>query len=117
MKQQLCPSEEYEGELFASWLSDQGYLFSHLAQNTFTRSFATKAKLKRAGVKPGVPDYLICLKNQRLMFVELKRIKGGQVSVEQKEWLSNISACGCLAIVAKGFEAAREAVLKAEEGT
>lgn len=112
------PSEDYEGACFAEWLRDNNYLFSHLAQNTFTRSYAVKAKLKRVGVNKGVPDYLICLKNKpRLIFIELKRLKGAKVSPEQANWIIAINqpGTGARALVCKGFIEAREAICELEK--
>lgn len=110
----FVPTEDYETTLFAQWLEESGYLFSHLAQNTFTRSWSVKQKLTRNGVKKGVPDFLLCLKRGGVMFVELKRTKGGKVSPEQKIWLEQLNAAGAIAVVAKGFEQAKQEVLAAE---
>lgn len=110
----LYPSEDYEGACFALWLDQQGYLFSHLAQNTFTRSYATKAKLKRAGVKPGVPDYCVLLHGPRTVFIEMKRVKGGVVSKEQKEWIKALNERGTPAAVCRGFEEAKAFIVEQE---
>jgi len=110
------PSEAFECELFAGWLEERGYLFSHLSQNTFTRSWAVKAKLKRAGVRKGVPDYIICLKNKpRLCFIEMKRVKGGKQSPDQVRWIKAINQTGNVARVCEGFSQACEAVCAAEK--
>lgn len=107
----VVPTEDYEGECFALWLETEGYKFSHLAQNTFTRSWSVKAKLKRAGVKRGIPDYLVLLPNLAL-FIELKRVRGGKLAPEQREWIEALNRIpGCAAHVAKGFEAAKKIVL------
>lgn len=110
----LCPSEQFEQEQFVNWLQSQDYKFCAFAQSTYTRSWAVKARNTRMGVVPGWPDMCVVLKRGALMFLELKRIRGGTVSPEQKNWISTINACSTLCVVAKGFEAAREAVLKAE---
>ena len=111
----LYPSEQFEGERFAEWLESQGYLFSHLAQSTRTSNWGSKMKNKRAGVKPGVPDYLICLKSRRLLFVELKKAKGGQVSLAQQSWLLQLNICGAKAVLARGAAEAIAAVEKEEQ--
>lgn len=111
----VVPSEDYEGARFAQWLQDNNYKFSHLSQNTFTRSWAVKAKLKRAGVQKGVPDYIICLKRKPLLcFIEMKRQTGGQVSSEQKDWIKALNEAGARALVCRGYEEAVKAINEAE---
>ena len=42
----------------------------------------------------------------------MKRVKGGQVSKEQKEWLIGLMSEGYYAVVCKGFEEARNVITK-----
>jgi hypothetical protein len=65
-------------------------VFSHIPQETFTKSWATKNKNKRMGVRSGVPDMLIVFP-EAVLFLELKRIKGGVLSDSQKKWLSALT--------------------------
>jgi len=69
-------------------------------------------KLEAEGLKKGVPD--ICLPCARQgfhgLYIELKRIKGGTVSHEQKEWLSALNTEGYKAVVCRGFDEAREII-------
>lgn len=44
------------------------------------------AKLKKEGMTPGVSDLLVMYPNGRVVFVEVKRPKGGVQSDEQKEF-------------------------------
>lgn len=94
-------SEYLEGRILVQWLKRKNLLFSHLAQSTFTRSFRTLSKLKASGVVKGVPDYVVIVPG-RVLFVELKRIKGGRVSKEQKEWVEALTEAGCPAKVCLG---------------
>jgi VRR-NUC domain len=110
----LILSEDYECSRFAAWLDANKYLYSHLPLSTFTRSLSVKAKNKRLGVRPGVPDYVIVLKAGRVVWVEMKRQKGGQVSVEQKIWLVRLNDSGTPAKVCEGFEVAKHWILEQE---
>jgi hypothetical protein len=69
-------------------------------------------KLEAEGLKKGVPD--ICLPCARQgyhgLYIELKRIKGGTVSHEQKEWLAALNTEGYKAVVCRGFDEAREVI-------
>lgn len=61
-------------------------------------------KMKAAGYKKGFPDIMIFEPRGGYsgLFIELKRITGGTVSPEQKEWLGRLNARGYMAIVCKG---------------
>lgn len=65
---------------------------------------AVAAKMKAEGVKKGVPDLCLCLPRGGYhgLFIELKRQKGGQVSAEQKAWISALRGQGYRAEVCKG---------------
>lgn len=51
-------------------------------------------KLSPTGLR-GVPDRLIVLPGPRVIFVELKRPKGGVVSALQHWWRDRLVALGC----------------------
>lgn len=66
------------------------------------RHAATANKLKLEGVYPGVPDLYI---PEWRMFVEMKRIKNGRLSKEQKDWIDYLeNECGHTVIVGYGWE-------------
>ena len=75
--------------------------------------------LRYAGVVRGVPDiFLACGRGRYLgMFLELKRLKGGKVAYEQFQWLSQLQEAGYYAVVARGFEEARIAIVNYLEGS
>jgi hypothetical protein len=98
-------SEYLEGKILVSFLRKQGLLFSHLPLNTWTGSFKQLAKNKASGVVKGVPDYVIVLP-ETVLFIELKKAKGGTVSKEQKIWVSRLTLAGCPARVCRGAEEA-----------
>lgn len=99
-------SEHAETVDFAEWLfymQAQGKidLYSKIAHETYTKSWSIKRKNKTEGVKPGVPDFIVVV-NGWVLFPELKRMKGGVVSPEQKEWILKLQNKQTAAIVAKG---------------
>ena len=73
---------------------------------------AIARKLKRIGVKRGVPDVLIfspppCMPRARGVAIELKRSDGGKgPSPEQSAWLDDLDKLGWVAFVANGAAAA-----------
>jgi hypothetical protein len=74
------------------------------------RDAVTGARLKRAGVKPGVPD--ICLPVPRdghcALWIELKA-PGGRVRASQTAWIERLREQGHEAVVCVGWhEAARQ---------
>ena len=70
------------------------------------------------GVTKGVPDFIILLnswpKNNSLnflLFIELKKKKGGVVSLDQKTWIDGINSTrSAAAYVARGFDEAKRIV-------
>lgn len=71
------------------------------------------AFLRRRGLKPGVSDIVIALPigTYHGMYLELKRLKGGVVTKEQRDWQALMLRVGYLAVIARGFEAAKSATL------
>jgi hypothetical protein len=67
--------------------------------NGSQRSRTTGAKLKAEGVSAGVPDLFI---PSWLLWIEMKRAKGGAVSSEQKDWIEYLASVGHRVIVARG---------------
>jgi len=91
--------------------------YTHIPNETFTKSWNQKMKNKRQGVHPGIPDYII-LFPRLLVFLEMKRIKGSSVSVDQMAWITDLSSLGFIATVCYGFEHARaiiEDILKMDK--
>jgi hypothetical protein len=67
------------------------------------------ANLKRAGVTAGIPDLMLaCARNgYHGMFIEMKRVKGGKVSVTQIEIAIALQEKGYLTVVAEGADKAK----------
>lgn len=114
-----APMEEFEQRALAAWLDSrrvggERVLWTH-PPNGGKRGKATAAKLKREGVKAGVPDALIFTPppahpGARGVALELKRQRGGRVSDEQEEWLGRLAALGWVTLVCKGATAAQKAL-------
>ena len=81
-------------------------LYSHIPHETYTNSWKAKRKNASEGVRKGVPDYIIVI-NDTVLFIELKRKRGGFVSDEQVLWIEGLSHKKTIAYIAKGFEEAK----------
>jgi hypothetical protein len=46
------------------------------------------------------------------LFIEMKRTKGGRTSEEQREWIAELNKAGYRAVVCKGWEEARDEIMK-----
>ena len=75
--------------------------------NGGARSPATAGRLKAEGVSPGVPDLFIPAWR---LWVEMKRIKGGVLSAEQKKWYKYLESVEYWVIVGKGADDAKSKV-------
>lgn len=103
---EIIPTEYAECLTFAGWLRVKGIKFAHIPNETFTTSFKAKMKNKNMGVSPGIPDYLVVLP-KGLLFIEMKRKKGGTLSPFQKDWIDALNPLkGVEARVAKGADEA-----------
>lgn len=93
--------------------------YSHIANETFIRSFATRRIHIAEGKHAGVPDYIVVTPHG-ILFIELKRIKGSIVSDKQTAWIKAINNVGNYlgnkdsdcdtvhAAVVKGFDEAKK---------
>lgn len=110
----FTPSEDHESVSFVGWLElkiGQGasIKFSHIPNETPTSPIQAK-RLQRMGVRRGVPDYVLIVRN-KLVFIELKRTVGGRVSPAQQSWLDCLHMAGIDAHVCKGAAEAKALVL------
>lgn len=109
------PTEYQECVTLAQWLDylvQQGkvHVYSHTAQETFTKSWKQKGKNKAMGVRPGVPDYII-LTPKAVLFIEMKRKQGNKPTEHQKKWIAKINNSEyTIASVCYGFDEAKEFV-------
>jgi hypothetical protein len=105
------PTEDQEAAALAGWLDAHNILYCHVPNGGF-RNVREAVKFKRIGVKKGVPDFLLfdkprmAIGNKVGVAIELKRTKGGVVSLEQKIWLDCLSGRGWISILALGADEA-----------
>lgn len=83
----------------ANYLDFTGLLWMHPANERRTSPQAG-ARLKRKGVKSGVPDILVFNNNwlYKGLAIELK-IKPNKLSVNQKQWIKDLEKEGWLCVV------------------
>lgn len=105
------PSETYEQIKLVQWLEKMGLRF-YAVPNGGSRPIVEAVKFKRSGVKAGVPDLCLPFPSgvYHGLYIELKRVKGGTVSPEQREWIEYLNGVGYYAMVCKGFEEAKRVV-------
>lgn len=103
-------TEEQEQNILAGWLDSRLVRWCHVP-NGGQRNHIVGAKMKRQGVKRGVPDVLIFTPppplNQAVgTAVELKR-RGKHFTKprpEQLDWLRGLRECGWHTIIARGAD-------------
>ena len=76
------------------------------------RKIQTGIKLKRTGLKPGVPDIFLPVARRKYfgMFIEMKSEKG-RVQENQKEWHAALKAQGYQVEVCRGCDQAVKAII------
>jgi hypothetical protein len=84
-------------------------LYSHVPNETYTPSFAVRRRNTQEGVRMGVPDYIIIVGN-KVLFLELKRLKGSNTSDEQKEWILHLQGKTTEARICHGADQAMKFV-------
>lgn len=102
------PTEHFEQREFVKWFR-QAYpgIRIFAIANGGARSITTAARLKVEGVSAGVPDLFIPAWR---LWIEMKRIKGGAVSAEQKDWIKYLEEVGYCAKVCKGADDAKKQI-------
>jgi hypothetical protein len=108
---------EYEEQcLLVEYLELKHLQFSKVAQETFTSNWGIVMKNKKSGVRKGIPDMMIIFppretKYYRLVFIEMKKEKGGVLSPEQKDWLDKLNQCkDVYGFVCNGFKEAKKII-------
>ena len=104
-------NEHQECVYLAKILKSKNILFSKLAQEIWTPSYNQIMKQKSEGMAKWVPDYMIILitktGKKELCFIEMKKIKGWTISIDQKKRIDNLNQCW---IKAKVCNWAKEAI-------
>ena len=109
-------SEDDHQEAIIKWFD---YSFKNHCGRLFAipnggkRSITTAKRLKRTGVRRGVPDLFlpVPLKDWCGLFVEMKKEKG-RPTPEQLDWIDYLNTMGYCAVVCRGFDEAREAITR-----
>lgn len=103
-------SEHDEQCLFVQWMELQHpFVWFYAVPNGGYRPKRTAVKLKREGVKKGVPD--IHIPDWRC-WVEMKTECGGRLSQDQKDWKEHLEGNGDTVIVANGFTDAKVKIIE-----
>jgi hypothetical protein len=112
-------SEYIEQRALVAWATIQSKTIHELAAlfsvpNGAHVSKAQAGKLKSEGLKAGVPDLFLAIPRGGYsgMFIEMKRITGGIVSEAQKEWHRRLTDNGYKVVVCRGFDVAKEEIIK-----
>ena len=101
MVEERIPTEHEEQRKFVSWFRKTYPGVRIFAiPNGGARSKATAMKLVCEGVSAGVPDLFV---PAWALWIEMKRQKGGSVSLEQKDWHQYLISIGHKVLIAKGF--------------
>lgn len=84
----------------------------HHIPNGGKRNIVTAVRMKKEGVKKGVPD--LCLpvprKGYHGLYIEMKRLKG-KTSKEQDWWIEFLTKEGYAVEVCRGFEQAKDVII------
>ena len=100
---------EYEDQIALCELLDYARILYYHVPNGGQLNPRYGKRLKKMGVKRGVPDLCIVspaplAPNARAVYLELKRSVGGKTTPQQRDWHQALVAEGCLVIVANGFD-------------
>ena len=107
MKDKL-PSEHWEQVQVVSWFRRKyGPVRIFAIPNGGWRSKVTAMKLKVEGVARGVPDLFVPQFN---LWIEMKQVKGGRLSPEQRDWIRYLEEVGNTVLVCHGHEHAMEQI-------
>ena len=107
------PKEAQEQAWFFNWCKYASVKWSELdllyhIPNGGSRNAIEAVHLKAQGVKKGVPDLCLPVPRGKFhgLYIEMKRQKGGTLSLDQKEWIARLKNQGYRVEVCKGFQEA-----------
>jgi hypothetical protein len=101
-----APSEDWEQQITVRRARAAGWIAAHVP-NGGKRGKQEAERLRLAGVVAGFPD-LLCIRDGRVVFIEMKRRKLGRLSPPQRMVLSILAAMQCEVYVCEGHRAALE---------
>jgi len=107
-------SEHSEQVGFVNWFREKyPKVLIFAIPNGEKRAISVAVRLKSEGVTRGIPDLYIPSCN---LWVEMKRVKGGRISPDQKKIISYLESVGHTVIVGKGAGDASRQVLEFFDG-
>lgn len=114
MAKNLTPLEKDEQKSFIAYCDANNITVVHIANEFISQNiqnrFSYIRSLKKQGYRVGFPDLAVLARNKskthEVLFIEMKRQKGGVLHEEQKEWIERLDNEGYCVGVAKGCEAA-----------
>lgn len=114
-KKENVPSEEWEQKQIFIWAKGHQIEIPELkwlngSINGFRLTPKLILKTKAQGVRKGYPDINLPVRTNKYtgLYIELKRIKGGKLSPDQKEWKEHLNSQGYLCLTCEGH---KEAIL------
>lgn len=112
-KRKDCPLEKDEQIRLAVKLDKLGILWTSTA-NGGSRHKVEAVSIRRQGLKKGVQDILIFEPRGKYhgALIELKRVSGGTLSMEQQYWRDEAAQRGYFTAVCKGCDNAYEVITK-----
>ena len=106
----VIPTESQEQCAVIKWVDSQPLIRGRLMSipNGANKSPASAAKFKREGLRPGVPDLFLPIAQQGFhgLWIELKRSKGGTVSIAQRDWTIFLRSRDYAAYICEGADEA-----------
>lgn len=113
MNKNITPLERIEQEFFFQYCESIGIVCCSIPNGMTILSknkYAYMKSLKKSGLRAGFPDLMILASNKsrthQILFLEMKRVKGGVVSKEQKMWINWLDTHGYAVAVAYGCDMA-----------
>ena len=113
----ITPTEHAEQVALFHWarlMSNRWPLLQTMfaVPNGGARHIAVARKLKAEGVSAGVPDIFLPVPTDKYhgLFIEMKRTKGGRVSIDQKWWIDNLRINGYRVEVCEGCAEATKVI-------
>lgn len=105
------PTEHEEQVRVIQWCDDckdprASLIYSHL--NGLRAPLGAVIKAKASGGRKGLPDLFLPVPAQGYhgLYIEMKRLKLGKISPEQKQWIDRLNGMGYRVEVCKGHAAA-----------
>ena len=107
-------TESYEQKQLIQWCrTDPRMQFLFHIPNETVGGQKWVIRNRQLGAKSGVPDLMLPIpaKGYHGLFIEMKT-KTGRISESQKRWLKSLNELGYLAVIARGWEEARDILLQ-----